>query len=265
MTTVHKVPWQRRWRLLVWPLGALFALLALFVGYRLLANATHGGFFQALSVPARSMETALLQGDYLLVATLAYRSRMPQRFDIVAFAQPRNPAETVLKRIIALPGEWVDVRGLQVYIQGHLLHEPAQSRYTFLPGREEDFGPVRVPKRGDRIELRADAQLYINDEPVPVPTMTYYPGDHGVAEARFETLYRPLLPPGTPWRQPWGPYAVQDDYYFVLGDNRAYSTDSRHWGFVPSKHLLGQASRIYWSWDRAARAVRWGRLGQVIQ
>ena len=58
---------------------------------------------------------------------------------------------------------------------------------------------------------------------------------------------------------------VQDDYYFTLGDNRDNSKDSRYWGFGPHANVLGVAKRIYWSWDRHAKWVRWERIGQDIR
>jgi signal peptidase I len=58
---------------------------------------------------------------------------------------------------------------------------------------------------------------------------------------------------------------VQHDYYFMLGDNRGNSKDSRYWGFVKSDRIKGKAVVIYWSWNRSVQRVRWGRIGMSVQ
>ncbi|HMV27528.1 MAG TPA: signal peptidase I, partial [bacterium] len=66
-------------------------------------------------------------------------------------------------------------------------------------------------------------------------------------------------------RDNYGPVTVPEDSYFVLGDNRDRSYDSRHWGFVPKDHLIGQAVMIYWSTASQDNFdIRWDRLGQMI-
>jgi signal peptidase I len=166
--------------------------------------------------------------------------------------------------VIALPGERVQIRERRVYINDRPLQEP-YARYLASGRRGEQFGPVIVPKRGDTIETRSDHQLYINGESVPIPPGTYYPRDHGATMTGFEVFYGPLFPAGTTLQKPIGPLIVQDDYYFTLGDNRDNSKDSRYWGFVPHANLRGPAKTIYWSWDRAAKRVRWKRIGQAVR
>ena len=60
-------------------------------------------------------------------------------------------------------------------------------------------------------------------------------------------------------------YTFTHDYLFVLGDNRDDSADSRAWGFVPTTHLIGRASRIYFSWDEATGTPRWDRIGLAVE
>lgn len=121
---------------------------------------------------------------------------------------------------------------------------PAALRYSL-----DDYGPVVVPRRGDTVRL--------SDATLPVVRM---------AIERFEgrTVERTaggFLVDG----QPAETYTFTEDYYFVLGDNRDDSADSRTWGFVPRDHLIGKAALVYFSWDEDARAPRWRRFGTAVE
>ena len=67
-----------------------------------------------------------------------------------------------------------------------------------------------------------------------------------------------------PTRDNWGPITVPLDSFFVMGDNRDNSEDSRYWGFVEYSQLRGKALFIYWSWDSRKFGLRWGRLGDIV-
>lgn len=246
-----------------WYVYGVLTLLGFLLGHALFTYLLPYGLFQTFRVSIGSMEPTLHHGDYIIVDTIRYHRTLPQRFDVVVFTHPQEHDKAFVKRIIGLPGERVDIRGRQVSINGQPLTEP-ERYYASGSGHEEDFGPVIVPKRDDVIEMRHDTRLYINDILTPLLSVRYYPGDHGAAEARFEAFYRPLFPAGRRWRQPSGPHTVPEDHYFVLGDNREKSHDSRYWGCVPHSYLRGRAARIYWSWDNRAQSVRWQRLGQGI-
>jgi signal peptidase I len=219
---------------------------------------------QAFKIPSGAMEKTLLIGDHILVDKLRYRWTSPQRFEVIVFRHPWEEERHFIERVIALPGERVQLQDRQVYVHAQLLQEPYTS-YTARGRREEQFGPVVVPKRSDTIEIRSDQQLYVNGEPVPIPPGSYYPRDHGAAMTGFAAFYGPLFPEGTTLQKPMGPLVVRDDYYFVLGDTRDNSKDSRYWGFVPRANVLGVAKRVYWSWDRHTKWVRWERIGQEIR
>jgi signal peptidase I len=113
--------------------------------------------------------------------------------------------------------------------------------------------------------------LYLNGELVSIPVYALRPRleePHRLMVMRmtgFAVFYASLFPPGTTLQHPVGPFAVAHDSYFTLGDNRDNSQDSRHWGFVPRANILGLAQRLYWSWDRDARRVRWERIGQPVR
>jgi signal peptidase I len=162
--------------------------------------------FQAFAVPSASMEKNVLTGDRLLVNKFLYAprgtgilsrlfpARPPRRGEIVVFRYPPDPRRDFIKRVVALPGETIAIRGKRVFVDGRLLDEP----YAF----------------------HADDRVW--------------PDDPGVPELGRR---RDQLPPQT----------VPTDSYFVLGDNRDDSADSRFWGPVPERHLEGRALLVYWS------------------
>jgi signal peptidase I len=222
---------------------------------------------QAFKIPSGSMEQTLLIGDHILVNKFLYRFTSPKRFDIIVFRYPWDEERDFIKRVIALPGDRVQVRNRRVYVNGQPLKEP-YARYMVTRLREDNFGPLVVPKKGDTIEIRSDKRLYLNGEPIPIPSGRYYPRDRGAAMTGFEVFYGPLFPRGTTLQRPAGPFVVQHDYYFTLGDNRDNSKDSRYWGFVRSTRILGKAFFIYWSWNRNGRFthhIRWDRLGRLLR
>ena len=174
--------------------------------------------------------------------------------------------------MIGLPGDRVLVRDGQVLVNDQPLQELyARSTASTASPRHETFGLMVVPKKGDQIEIRSDKRFYLNGEPVPIPLNSYHPSglfqpkNDGAPMTGFEVFYGPLFPPGTTLQQPHASRPVEHDYYFVLGDNRSNSQDSRYWGFVPRTNILGLAQRLYWSWDRDTAHVRWERIGQSIR
>ena len=121
-----------------------------------------------------------------------------------------------------------------------------------------NFGPTIVPKKGDMIHLTPSTMVswknFIERERhnVEVSSGGLMSID-GVETSR---------------------YVVEQDYYFMLGDNRGNSLDSRFWGFVPNDHILGEALLLYWSWDpectgddahNQSVSIRWNRIGTLIR
>jgi signal peptidase I len=222
---------------------------------------------QAFKIPSGSMEETLLIGDHILVNKFLYYFSPPQRFDVMVFKYPWEDDRDFIKRIIALPGDRVQIRNRQVYVNDQLLLEP-YAQYMVARGREDNFGPLVVPKKGDTVEIRKDRQLYINGTVVSMPSGLHQPRNPGVAMTGFEVFYGALFPPGTTLQEPTAPHTVQHDYYFMLGDNRDNSQDSRYWGFVEDTKIKGKAFFIYWSWNRHGsflEHIRWDRLGKLLQ
>ncbi len=172
---------------------------------------------QAFQIPSESMEDTLLIGDYLLVDKLRYGTRhddtiIPyrniRRGDIVVFKYPVNPAQHFVKRVIGVPGDHVRLINRRVYVNGNALSEP----YARYSSRVHDTFRDEFP--------RVDTL---------VPGLT---GNWWVEMKKLVEDNQLIVPEGN---------------YFVLGDNRDESLDSRYWGFVPQENIIGRPLVIYWS------------------
>lgn len=165
-------------------------------------------FVQAYNIPSGSMKPTLLVGDFILVNKLVYRFSEPQRGDIVVFKWPVNPRIDFIKRIIGMPGDTVEIRGERVFINGQEL-------------------PLRLVE-----EVVEDGNVkLIYEETLP----------NGVKH-RIALYKDPIIQRKDVY------YArIPDGYYFVLGDNRDNSEDSRYWGLLPRENIVGKAFVIYFS------------------
>jgi len=178
---------------------------------------------QAFQIPSESMENTLLIGDYLLVDKLRYGGgelwdhAMPyqpvRRGDIIVFKYPVDPRQYFVKRVIALPGDHVRLMKRRVYVNGVPRSEP-YVRYTGV-------GPDLF--RDDFPQL---------DEPVPDVD-----GNWWLEMSKLVEDGQLIVPEGS---------------YFVMGDNRDDSRDSRYWGFVPRENIVGRPLLIYWSMREAS-------------
>jgi signal peptidase I len=127
--------------------------------------------------------------------------------------------------------------------------------FRFPEDKDKDFIKRVIGLPGDVLEVR-NKIVYINGLPLDDPWPHYSD--------------RIVLPPGIQPRDNFGPVTVPADSYFVMGDNRDQSYDSRFWfggkgGFVPKEDILGKAMIIYWSWGDDTFGVRWSRLLQIIE
>lgn len=165
---------------------------------------------QAYNIPSGSMKPTLLVGDFILVNKLVYRFSEPQRGDIVVFKYPIDPNIDFIKRIIALPGEEVEVRNNQIFINGKPLP-------LIEVGRGEENGVRKV--------------IYEEVLPEGIKHKVQFYEDFPFSKRDF------------------GPVVVPPNHYFVMGDNRDNSEDSRYWGFLPRENIVGKAFVIYFSGD----------------
>ena len=202
---------------------------------------------EAYKIPSGSMEHTLLVGDFLLVNKMLYGAdlpltdkrlpaiRAPQRGDVVVFEFPHDPSKNFVKRLVGLPGDTLSMLSGQLMRNGEALKE------RYVEHREPDIDPMNEAFRWQRGHLVKTA--------VAAPPTGYQPS-----------------------RDNWGPIVVPAQHFFVLGDNRDNSLDSRYWGFVPDSLLRGTPLFVYYSYqpDSTSTApwlsrIRWGRLGSVVR
>jgi signal peptidase I len=191
---------------------------------------------QAFQIPSESMENTLLVGDYLLVNKLCYgrglgNAIMPYqkiaRGDVIVFHYPVDPQQHFVKRVIGVPGDHLRMISKKVWINGKPLDEP----YVRFLEPPNDLFRDNFP--------RVD---------IPVPGM----------EGKWWLEMRKLVEDGQ--------LIVPQGSYFVMGDNRDDSKDSRYWGFVPRENIIGRPLVIYWSvrdWDHTSQNSFIGRLYHV--
>ena len=206
---------------------------------------------EAFKIPTSSMEGTLLVGDFLLVNKAAYGAevpflgvtlpaiKQPQRGDVVVFNPPHDPLKNYVKRVVGVPGDTLEMREKTLYLNGAEMHEDFV-QYVDATGADA----IHPTMKWQRNHLLARSS--------------------GRSPARGRE-YRPS-------RDNWGPLAVPEGDYFVLGDNRDNSEDSRYWGFVDREAIRGQPWIVYYSFDAASRdpapwlrAVRWNRVFGLIE
>ncbi len=199
---------------------------------------------EAFRIPTGSMENTLLVGDFLLVNKAVYGAQIPgtrlelpaigapEQGDIVVFVPPHEPDKNYVKRLVGIPGDTLAMRDKVLYVNGEPQAEP-YVQHTDPSGQS-----------------------------IHVPDM-YWQRSY-LAPGVDPDQYRPT-------RDNWGPIVVPEGRYFVLGDNRDDSEDSRYWGFVDAAAVKGKPLFIYYSFDPNVLRpfpwitdIRWDRIGGTI-
>ncbi|CAL1239375.1 signal peptidase I [Candidatus Methylocalor cossyra] len=192
-------------------------------------------------IPSGSMMPTLLIGDFILVNKYTYGIRLPvinkkiievgepKRGDIVVFRFPKDPKVDYIKRIIGLPGDRIGYYHKQIYLNGQPVKQTPLGEYV----------------GGDRNPGSAGSQLLLSEDLDGVT--------HDI-----------LVRQGEPSMKE-GEFTVPQGYYFVMGDNRDNSNDSRFWGPVPESNLVGKAFLIWMSWDSEKPGIAFDRLGTVLK
>lgn len=196
--------------------------------------------FEPFKIPSGSMIPTLLVGDFILVNKYAYGLKLPvlnirflpvgepKRGDVVVFRYPVNPAINFIKRMVGLPGDTITYRDKQLYINGELL-------------------------------ATGDKGIFSSAE---VKCSTPQSDAHRVEEHLGDVQHDTLIHLGSPGRD--GQWEVPSGHYFVMGDNRDRSNDSREWGFVPEENLMGRAVGIWMNFDLNQGCGDFSRIGDGI-
>jgi len=278
-------------------------------------------FFEAFRIPTGSMKNTLLVGDYLFVNKIGYFIESPKyipfteieiphihlktwgvkRGDVVVFEYPgdrdvvvpREKKVNYIKRCIGLPGDVIEIKNKQVYVNGKIsefhgrgvvhsdsifnnppesiLRRDTEQVGNVYPGifpkgaqwNKDNFGPLRIPKEGDLIKVNKENldqwYVFISRE------------GHKVELGMNDQV----MIDGKPTTE----YKIQRDYLWMMGDNRDDSEDSRFWGFAPMDNVVGSGFIIYWSWYNPPSSgmgdgydpeevqnfhIRWNRIGRLI-
>ncbi len=212
---------QRWYYYLLYPFVfvAIIFFIPVFSGYR---------FFY---LPASSMATTLLKGDYIVVDTRAYSNHHPKRGDLVVFKYPKNPQLYYVKRCVATASDRVFILDKVLYLHPNESNETIQAHY---------------PK--EQI-VALQGELWVKN-----PYQKENPGIHFDPEVINDGHYPPPL-----FHVP--PLTVAQDSCFMMGDNRDHSNDSRFWGMASKEYFSGKPKTIYFSLEEEPLAVRWERIG----
>lgn len=194
-------------------------------------------------IPSSSMLPTLHVGDFILVNKFAYGIRLPvintkvfkngepERGDVIVFRYPKREEEKdkpdvdYIKRVVGLPGDRVGYFNKTIYINGKPVAQTNLEKTTDLIGLAKTSAKLRQEQLG-----KHEHQILV---------------DPAIRLVEGETI-------------------VPEGHYFVMGDNRDNSNDSRFWGTVPEENLVGKAFFIWMSWDWNNGGIIWHRLGQSI-
>lgn len=195
--------------------------------------------FEPFRIPSGSLEPTLLTGDFILVNKFDYGVRLPvvhtklfgsgtpQRGDIMVFRWPPNPSYDFIKRVIGLPGDTISYINKELYVNGKQI--PQEFLKVSAAMNENGAEWQAQEKQEDLLGIKH--HIYVDNEK---------------SSQDFHDI------------------VVPDGMYFVMGDNRDDSADSRFWGFVPDKNIVGKAVMVWMSWDGLKKNIRFSRMGTII-
>ncbi len=192
-------------------------------------------------IPSGSMLPTLEIGDFILVNKYEYGIRLPvlnkkiyeigapDYGDVMVFRYPHDESINFIKRVVGLPGDSVLYENKQVTVNGTIVAQDIEGEYLINSGANR------------KTQARMLNETFVNGE------------SHQILQDENRDS-RTLV------------FRVPENSYFVLGDNRDYSNDSRFWGFVPEKNIIGRAFFIWFSWDSVGNTgVNWNRIAAAIE
>jgi len=212
---------------------------------------------EAFKIPSGSMIPTLLVGDHIFVNKLSYglkvpftewflesplyliKGKPPQRGDIIVFKYPKDESLYYIKRVIGTPGDVLEVKNKDLYVNGQLI--------------------PRKPVTKDRFN---EVMKLLEDSSYAKPSLEVFEEKLGNHDATI------MLDNGSYMPTNFGPVTVPSESYFVMGDNRDASNDSRYWGFVPMRNIRGRAVVIWLStWinlESKQFTFRPARIGTIL-
>lgn len=195
--------------------------------------------YEPFRIPSGSLEPTLLKGDFILVNKFDYGIRLPvihtklfgnntpKRGDIMVFRWPPNPSYDFIKRVIGLPGDKISYINKELYVNGEKIPQEFLQNTKAL---DESGNEWEALEKQENL-LGVKHSIFI---------------DSGKSSRDFNDI------------------VVPEGMYFVMGDNRDDSADSRYWGFVPDANIVGKAVLVWMSWDSADTKPRFARMGKSI-
>jgi signal peptidase I len=214
---------------------------------------------QAVAVPTGSMQNTINIGDHLFVNKFIFGKPTPvldkllptreiKRGDVIVFKLPSDPKVNYVKRVIGLPGDSVQVKGHRVIVNGQELAE--ERAYVKLEGPQAAELPV---VKVDPKPAGATYRVYLEDRS----------GEDGEFDLSSQQMKFAVKEPAT----------VPSNSYFVMGDSRDNSLDSRYWGFVPRENIFARALYVHLSFappsadgsSSLLRKIRWQRIGSAVK
>ncbi|MBI2519548.1 MAG: signal peptidase I [Bdellovibrio sp.] len=207
--------------------------------------------FEPFRIPSGSMIPTLHIGDFILVNKFVYGFKLPfsdmftdpiyltnfespKRFDVIVFKYPNDPSINYIKRVIGLPGDEIELNNKQVYVNGKIIYA-IDDHSALIKEFADNFNGEKV-----------------NIYKVQGPTHHF-----SIQTTNFETA-----------RDTISKFKVPDGKYFVMGDNRDFSADSRYFGFVPKENIKGKALFVWMSlslpFSEQGLGLHLGRVGKAI-
>ncbi|WP_020485290.1 signal peptidase I [Methylomonas sp. MK1] len=195
--------------------------------------------FEPFRIPSGSMMPTLLVGDFILVNKFSYGVRLPvlntkvievgepKRGDIVVFRFPKQPEVDYIKRVIGLPGDRIAYFDKKLHVNGVPAKQVSLGRYQGVGQGSNMTGAERLEE--DLLGV-----------------------EHSILVSRGASSVEDV-------------FVVPQGQYFVMGDNRDNSNDSRYWGTVPEANLVGRAFFIWMNWDWQNNGIAFDRLGTVLR
>ena len=259
---------------------------------------------EASIVPTPSMERTILIGDRLLINKFIFGAssptyipftnielpyvrlpaiREPERNEILVFRFPGEVGELKndniefwVKRCIGIPGDIIEIRNKIIFVNDLRFPIPTNILYDNKPIKQEgiksagiypvsskwnedNYGPIKIPKKGDKISLNL-SNISIWEDLI----------NREVQRKAVMVKNKKIFIDG----KRSDSYTVKKNYYFMMGDNRDDSYDSRHWGFVPRDNIVGKPLIIFWSWNsdipftrpfELLSSIRFERIAKLVE